>query len=189
MSTALLDYLRTRFREGHQNLFRMVEGLTEEQWEWRPTPAAHNIAFQVWHTARQADYVQEKIAGLAPELTQRLGPAGQIWTAEGLARKWNLDPASLGEGESGFGMQDAVAASLRLPPKPVVLDYTQRACAAADRAVAALSDDYLLTRTMREWAGELPVAAYLVEYLLHDEWVLGTIAALRRAQGLPRVLA
>lgn len=42
---------------------------------------------------------------------------------------------------------------------------------------------------MKDWAGDLPVGAHVVEYLTHDEWVVGTVAALRRAQGLPRLFA
>lgn len=189
MGEAVFDFIKNRYRQSHASLFELVEGLTEEQWTWRPTPQAHNIAFQVWHLGRMNDHVQAKIAKLTPDLERRFGPAHQIWMAEGLARKWDLDPAKLGQGESGFGMEDAVAASLRLPEKAVILQYVRRVCTASEHVVDALTDDQLLTLKTKDWAGDLPVGAHIVEYLAHDEWILGTVAALRRAQGLPRVFA
>lgn len=188
MSQAVVAFIRKRYRQSHESLFQVAEGLTAEQWTFRPTPRAHNIAFQVWHSARFFDYVQSTLAGLSSGRAPQPGPR-QIWHAEGLARKWDLDPAILGEDESGYAMDDAAAAALRLPEGAVIMEYARRTSAAAQQAVDDLTDEQLLTLKVSGWAGELPVAAYLVEYLTHDEWVLGTIAALRRAQGLPRVFA
>lgn len=189
MGEALVAFIRKRYRQSHEMLFQLVEGLTEEEWSWRPTPAGHNIAFQTWHSARFFDYVQTAFAKVNPDRQGRSEPARQIWQTEELAGKWHLDPAKLGEDESGYNMDDATAAALSLPEKAVVLDYARRTSAAALQALDALSDAQVTTLRMKGWAGELPVAGYVVEYMSHDDWVLGTISALRRAQGLPRVIA
>ncbi len=94
----------------------------------------------------------------------------------------------LGIGELGEGMDDRTAAGLRLPGKDVLLDYTRKVFAAAERAVAALTDEQLTT-VMTNWAGDQPIAGHVVEYLAHTEWDIGQIACLRRAQNLPRVIA
>lgn len=187
MPDVLMDAIKNRYRQAHVGFLKLTEGLTEGQMKWRSTPVSHNIAFQVWHTARLTDHFQSKIPAVAPELERKLAPGRQIWTAEGLAAKWGLDPASLGWNETGHGMDDAVAANLRLPGKEALLDYARRAFAAAERAVDALGErDFLLK--MDDWAGVLPLGVYVIEYTIHDEWDAGYIAALRRAQGLPRAL-
>lgn len=188
MGDAVIDAIKNRYRLAHQRLFKMIEGLTAEQWKWRPTPEAHTIAFQVWHTARLTDYFHARLPGVVPELERKLGPGRQIWEAEGLAKKWGLDPGTLGWNEVGFGMDDPVAANLPLPGKEALLAYARRVFAAAERAVDAFDDRHFLIK-MTDWAGELPIGGYVVEYLAHDEWDIGQISALRRAQGIPRALA
>jgi hypothetical protein len=79
-------------------------------------------------------------------------------------------------------MDNAMAATLKFPSKDMLLGYARRVLAAAERAVDAL-DEQDLTRKMNDWAG------YIVEYTTHDEWDIGQIAGLRRAQGLPRAIA
>jgi hypothetical protein len=188
MSDRFIEAIKNRFRAAHQRFFKMLEGVTDDQFRWRPTPVAHSIAFQVWHGGRVNDYFQSKIPGLSAGLTQRLGPGRQIWEVEDLAKRWGLDPAALGWNEIGFGMDDTVAANLALPSRDVVVDYARRALATADRSVEALTDEDFHLK-MVDWAGELPLGAYVLEYLAHDEWDIGQIACLRRAQGLPRVMA
>jgi hypothetical protein len=85
-------------------------------------------------------------------------------------------------------MDNAMAATLKFPSKDMLLGYARRVLAAAERAVDAL-DEQDLTRKMNDWAGELTLAGYIVEYTTHDEWDIGQIAGLRRAQGLPRAIA
>jgi predicted ATPase/class 3 adenylate cyclase len=188
MADSLLEEIRKRYRRAHERLFKMVDGLTVAQLAWRPTPQAHNIAFQTWHLARLDDYFQSRIPSLAPQLERKLGPGKDLWKVEGLASKWGFDPAKLGWNEVGFGMDDAVAAGLRFPPKEALLEYVRRALSAADRAVETLNEQDLMLR-MTDWAGEQSLAGYIVEYIAHDEWDIGQIAGLRRAQGLPRVMA
>lgn len=188
MANAVIEEIKKRYRGAHGRFFKMVEGLTEAQLVWQPTPQAHNIAFQIWHMARLDDYFQSQIPSVAPELARKLGPGKDIWRAEGLAAGWGLDSAKLGWNETGFGMDDAVAASLKFPGKNVLLDYARRALATAERAVDAL-DEKQLALKMKDWAGELTLAGYVIEYTAHDEWDIGQIAGLRRAQGLPRALA
>lgn len=187
MATALLDLVKSRYRQSHKRLLKMVDSITDQQLAWKPTPTAHSVAFQVWHAARIEDYFQFRIAETVPDAQKKLGPARQIWMAENLATRWGLDPNMLGIGELGEGMDDRAAAGLRLPGKDVLMEYTRKAFAAAERAVAALTDEQM-TIMMKDWAGDQPIAGYLIEYLVHTEWDIGQIACLRRAQDLPRVM-
>lgn len=94
----------------------------------------------------------------------------------------------LGWNQTGFGMDDGVAANLALPGREALLDYVRRAFTAAEQTVATLHEKDLQLKLV-DWAGELPLGGYIIEYTAHDEWDVGYIAALRRAQGLPRVIA
>lgn len=188
MAAALLDLVKSRYKQSHERLLKIVGDMTDEQLAWRPTPTAHSVAFQIWHAARIEDYFQFRIAETVPDVQKNLGAARQIWTAENLASRWGLDPKMLGVGELGEGMDDRAATGLRLPRKDVLLDYTRKAFAAAERAAAVLTEKQL-SIMMKDWAGDQPIAGYLVEYLAHTEWDIGQIACLRRAQNLPRVIA
>lgn len=86
-------------------------------------------------------------------------------------------------------MDDKVAARLPLPKKEVVLDYARRAFAAAERAVNAIDTKHFLTtyKSPVDWEGEGFIGQWVVVYRIHDEFHRGQIAALRRAQNLPRV--
>ena len=188
MTVALLNLVKSRYAQSRERVLKMVNDMTDEHLSWKPTPTAHSVAFQVWHAARIEDYFQLRIAETVPDVQKTLGPARQIWTAENLATRWELDPEMLGIGELGEGMDDRAAAGLRLPRKDILLDYARKAFAAAERAVATLTGEHLAVM-MKDWAGDQSIAGYVVEYLAHTEWDIGQIACLRRAQDLPRVIA
>ncbi|HEU4797629.1 MAG TPA: DinB family protein [bacterium] len=191
MSDALVDALKRRYRLGHQRLYKMLEGLTEQQFVWKPAPATHSIAFNAWHLARWADYLQAKIPLMAPSLERKLGPGVQIWEAEGLAEQWVLDPEALGWGQTGMEMSDEAASELALPSMPVVMDYLRRTFDAMERALEALDDEELRIpyRSPNRWEGERPVGEYIIGYAIHNDFHRGQVAYVRRLLGLTRVIA
>lgn len=190
MSEAVLGIVREIYRAIHRRLLKSVEDLTQDQLARRPTPTAHSIAFELWHVARANDSFQARLAGMAPSLTKKLGTARQIWEVEGLVTKWGLDPAKLGPGQVGVGMNDEDAANLKLPGKDILLDYARRAFAAADRAVDAVDETEFVTAFKTSgWPGDKAIGWHVIFNLGHDDWVLGYIVSLRRAQGLPRMEA
>lgn len=183
-----LQALRGQHIQSQRGLLKMVGELTDEQLAWRPTPTSHNIAFQVWHAARAADDIQATLSRVSPSIKNTLGERQEIWQAEGLAVRWGLDPSKLGAGESGYEMDDGVAARLVLPGRPL-LDYARRAFDALERALEAIDPQEWTDLRYDHWGTGQPLWAQVVMYLAHNEWNVGYIAALRRAQGLPRVLA
>ncbi len=86
-------------------------------------------------------------------------------------------------------MDEEVAAWLPLPKKEVVLDYARRAVAAAERTVNAIDTGHFLTtyKSPVDWEARASSDRGVVGYRIHDEFHRGQIAALRRAQNLPRV--
>jgi hypothetical protein len=188
MADTLLSLVKTRYKSSHTRFLKMLDGLTDAQIAWQATPTSHTIAFQAWHGTRLEDYFQLRSGEVVPAIQNQFGPVRQVWVADGLASRWGLDHEGLGWNEVGFGMDDGVAARLKLPNAKALIDYARRVFRAADGTIGALSDTQFMT-PMKDWAGEQPIAGYLVEYLAHTEWDIGQIAALRRAQNLPRVIA
>jgi hypothetical protein len=181
------DLIQNRFRDVHGNLLRFTKELSVEQLNWRPTPVAHSIAFQLWHAARSSDGLAQAMRARLPGIQTRTGQGRDIWRTERLAERWGLDGSQLGVDEDGFQMDDHVAATLRFP-REELLDYARQAFDSAERALEAIGDGEAET-TLDWWGGKQPVMWYLLEFLAHDDWSLGAIAALRRAQGLSRILA
>lgn len=189
-------------RETHLHVLRLVESLSDEQLNWRPHAAATSIAFNLWHLARWADFLQATIPSMAAELGHRLGKGRQIWEAEGLAVRWGLAGTDLGDAATGMLLMDDVAAArLPLPGKAALLDYARRAFASAERAVEAIDDALFL-------APSAPVLSYyrsqefyrrlgldpadppplligrvVLEHLAHDNRHLGMIDHLLGLQG------
>lgn len=191
MSDAFADALKRRYRLGHRRLYKMLEGLTDEQFSWKPAPATHSIAFNAWHLARWADYLQAKIPSMAPSLEHKLGPGVQIWEVQGLAKQWGLESDALGWGQTGMEMTDETAGDLALPLMTVVMDYLRRTFDAMERALEAIDDEDLriLYRSPNQWEGERPVGEYIIGYAIHNDFHRGQVAYVRRLLGLTRVIA
>jgi hypothetical protein len=87
MANVVLDEIKKRYHAAHHRFFKMVEGLTDAQLTWRPTPQPHTITFQIWHMARLDDYFQSRIPSLAPELARKLGPGQRHLESRGTGRQ------------------------------------------------------------------------------------------------------
>ena len=189
MDPTVLDVIKQLFAETHRRLLKIVDDLTDYQLAQRPTPSSHSVGFEVWHAARANDALAVRLATMTPALRERRGPVAEIWGSGRLAEAWKLDPERLGMHQTGTGMNDEDAAAVRLPGKSVLLDYARQAFAAAEAAVNAVDDRDAVTVVPSggRWPGDQTVIWYVLFNYGHDDWVLGYISALRRAQGLKRV--
>jgi hypothetical protein len=57
-----------------------LDGLTPEQWRWRPTPTANHILWTVWHLTRIED----------AWVNWYLSDNGEIWKTRGWAEKFGM---------------------------------------------------------------------------------------------------
>jgi hypothetical protein len=178
MTTSIMAEISERYRTTHANLLELVDGLTEAQLAWTPNATTPSAGFHVWHLARWADYLQELIHGRG----------SQLWEQEGLAARWNLATASLGYAQTGMGMDDTPAVTLRLPQKDLLLDYARRALAAAQHAVATIGDqDFhtVYTTLHGENWHDGHIGPIIVTWMTHDSRHLGMIEGLVGVQGAP----
>jgi hypothetical protein len=169
------------FEQVHGEVLKLVESLSDEQLAWQPHPSATSIAFNVWHIARWTDYVQSKMPQITQVLSQRLEPRQQVWHTEGLAGKWGLDSASLGDVEAGNDL-GVLAVQIHLPGQAILLEYLRHCYTLEEQALAAIDDQQFQERRI-DGTG-LPdetVGHWLMWHLVHEWEHLGMM---RYIQGM-----
>jgi hypothetical protein len=170
-----------------REILELCRGVDEETFR-RHVPGTNTLAHDLWHTARWADHLQSIISEMSPELTARLGVREEIWTAEGLKERWGMEGLDLGHVDTGFGMDEELAATMPMPPTPELFEYAERAVAAAKEVVAGLSEDDLLhpahvAQERSTWLDPGPEPRGLVfnwvqAYLRHDAQHVGAMTTL-----------
>jgi uncharacterized damage-inducible protein DinB len=88
--SAFKEALLSGLEEYLQSLRLAIEGLTPAEVRWQPTMHTNHIAWLVWHMARVEDsWVSRLLAGTT-----------QVWTAQGWADRFHMDPESTGSGHA-----------------------------------------------------------------------------------------
>jgi hypothetical protein len=155
-------------------IIEVVSPLSEEQLRWQPGVTAPSIRFHLFHLARWADNLQSTVTEAD----------GELWQRENVARRWGLDPDTLGIGESGATMDDEAAMRLALPDKDELVDYAMRAIMAADQALSQI-DDAAFQRIVLAFGGRvLSIGEVITDQLEHMSRHLGMIEALRGVQSM-----
>lgn len=177
MSGEALELAKHRAKLTHQLLLKVVDGLDDEQLAWRPMPRAHSLGWTLWHLARTADAFWASVPDTDPKQ--------QLWQREDLARKWGLDEALLGTNGLGTGVDDEVAAKLRPPAAPALMDYARRTFGALD-AVIDRMDDPLWCRehTSTFFDGPATVGRSVMASIGHDNRHLGEMEYIKGLMGL-----
>jgi len=112
--------------------------------------------------------------------------------AEALAARWGLAEATLGNAQTGMGMDEDVSAKLALPVKADVVAYATRSFAAVDALLASVDDELLdeLVRVPHDrtpWISQArprTVLYWILLYLDHGARHLGMVETLRGIAGL-----
>ena len=126
-----------------QGMLSSTEDLTNEQITQQPSPTAPPIGWHLFHIARWADRLQASFSIKSSELEQPSHLPSEIWTVEGLAKQWGLNPERLGLLETGAGMavdEVVIVASLG---KSILLEYARRTFSEVEQAVRELTVEQL----------------------------------------------
>jgi hypothetical protein len=171
------------FALAHERALKVVENLTSRQFAKALHPSVHSIGWQLWHIARWEDRFAEILLEKLPSLSDRHGPARQLWNSESIGERWGLPVARMGFRDTGTKMDELAADQMRLPKKSEVVDYAQRAFAFADEVCSSLTDKLVLM--------ELPgdpdhdsVGQNLMYWLDHVQRHLGMMEAMKGQLGL-----
>jgi hypothetical protein len=111
----------------HQRVLRAIDGLTDDQLYWRPSPDTNSIGWLAWHLSRWKDRFA---ANAAHE--------EQVWTAQDWAARMSIEPGRTGQGDT----LKQVAAFR--PPRDLLLGYLEAAHAATIDRVSRLGPERLM---------------------------------------------
>jgi hypothetical protein len=171
----------------HRALLSLVEELSQDQFQWRPTRGPQSIGWNLWHTARWDDYLAQVLVEETPSLSG-LGPPRQVWNERNLATRWGLDSVDLGLEDGGTTLTDLQAAAMTFPSKEAVIEYAQQAFDHLDAILPELDDSLipqmLPTVTTEAFPIHDPYGVTVVEMFRHACEHLGTMEALKGMLGL-----
>ena len=147
----------------------LVDGLTDEQLAWRPSPTAHSIGWTLWHIARADDNAQRDITAAA----------ATIWKEGGYRERWGFSTDQMTR------MEDAAAAAMPMPRKDELLSYVRAAFAAMDASVSAVTDEQFNDEVESRFYGRrAAVGEICVGVLGHDGRHLGEMEYIKGLLGL-----
>jgi hypothetical protein len=179
--------IASRYRTCHEAALTMVDELSVNQFEWRPTKGPQSIAWNLWHIARWDDYLAEVLVKQTPSL-RHLGPPKQVWKELNLATRWGLGSADLGLEDGGTGLADGQAAAMKFLSKEAVVEYAGGAFEHLDSVLPELDDTLirllLPTVTTEAFPMHDSYGVTVMEMFRHACEHLGTMQALKGMLGL-----
>jgi|SRR5437867_3986257 len=164
----------------HTRVLHVIDDLDDAALRERPG-RANPIAFDLWHIARWADWLQTEIS------TTRGEDVRSIWEREDLPARWRWDGAKLGAFQTGMGMDEGVSAQLPLPEKSEIERYARECFSAFDAVVASLGEEDLRGELKSGSPNEMDDAkihTWIVSILVHANRHLGMIESLKGSLGL-----
>ena len=142
---ALQEFIRESIEVNWEWLERYIDGLTQEEIEFRPNDQCHSIGFILWHYGRALDMWTQTLARKQPQLYER------EWS-----EKLGFKPEAM---DVGFGYSAEDLANWNCPDKGLLVEY---ATAARDNFLGFLGehDDESLGTTMmtNRQGNEIPLA-------------------------------
>ena len=148
----LQDFIRQAFETNWEWTERYIDGLTQEEIEYRPNDQCHSIGFILWHYGRALDrWVQTRAKG-EPQLYE------QGW-AEHLGK--DPDPNDLGY---GYGVEEL--SNWTCPDKSLLEEYANAVRNNLLEYLDSLDEEALLNTEMTTgWGETLSVGAILFHLL------------------------
>ena len=128
----LRDFVIGCLEQHYNAMARSVDGLSDAELDWMPTPECSSVGFLVWHYGRTLDRW----------VHSRLQDAPQLWE-QGWAER--LGQGGVSADDTGYGYGPEQLATFRTPEAITLLDY----CAATLEAAR----DYLQGRDDADFAG------------------------------------
>ena len=151
---ALQEFIRESFEVNWEWLERYLEGLTQEEVEYRPGGECHSIGFIVWHYGRALDLWTQTLARKEPQLYE-----------QGWADRLGMAAEAMDVG-FGYGAEDL--AGWVCPDKGLLVEY---AAAARDNLLGFLAehdDASLVGNTMVTRRGDTITIAGMFRMLLWE---------------------
>lgn len=151
-------------------MIRSVDGLSEKEMHWMPTPECSSIGFLVWHYGRTLDrWVHSRLQG-EPQLWE-LGWASRLGQEA-------IDPS-----DTGYGYGPQQLALFRHPETELLLAYASASLEAAKRLLASWNEeDFDRKSVINPRGGSMTLANMCQQLLWEFNQHGGQIAYLRGLQ-------
>jgi len=165
------ELLRTSLRSMHALLDKAVEGMTAEQFNFRPKEGGVSAFFSLWHYVRTEDNIVNWVIQQKPT----------VWLEGGYDQKFGLPRTS-----QGTGMTEEEANAIQIQDVPLWLEYQRKVWQATDDYLATMSSEEFETRRVTiKPVGEMSLWDGLYGMCLsHGYRHVGEIEYVRGVQGL-----
>lgn len=164
------EFLRSSLASMHSLLDKAVEGMTAEQFNFRPQEGGVSAFFSLWHYVRTEDNIVHWVA-------QRVNP---VWLQGGYDERFGLPRTS-----QGTGMTTEEANAVQIHDVATWHEYQQKVWAATDAFLANLPDEELKRPVTVKPLPERPLWDALMGLCLtHGYRHVGEIEYARGVQGL-----
>ncbi len=171
MATSQKELLRTSLRSMHNLLDKAVEGMTAEQFNFRPQEGGVTAFFSLWHYVRTEDNIIQWVTQQKPT----------VWLEGAYDTHFGLPRTS-----QGTGMTEEQARAVVIQDVPSWLKYQSEVWASTDAYLSNMSPEEFDTRTvtikplgpMSLWDGIYGIG------LSHGYRHVGEIEYVRGVQGL-----
>ena len=166
----LRDFVKGCLEQHYNAMTRSVDGLSQDELAWMPTPECSSIGFLVWHYGRTLDRW----------IHSRLQDVPQLWE-QGWAER--LGQQHIGADDTGFGYGPEELASFSTPDGAVMLQYARAALDAANQHLDALGDaEFDGIEVLNPRGGSMTLANMCQQLLWEFNQHGGQIAYLRGMQ-------
>ncbi len=166
----LADFVSGCLDHHFRAMIRSVDGLSEDEMRWAPTPECSSIGFLVWHYGRTLDrWIHSRLQGV-PQLWE------QGWAAR-LGQELN-DP-----NDTGYGYGQEQLAAFQHPDREILLGYGAATLDAAKTFLATLDDsDFDRRNVVNPRGGAMTLGNICQQLLWEFNQHGGQIAYLRGMQ-------
>lgn len=166
----LSEFVQGCLEQHYNAMLRSVDGLSDEELSWMPTPECSSIGFLIWHYGRTLDRW----------LHSRLQDVPQLWE-QGWAERLGQQPISADDTGYGYGPEEL--ATFKVPDGATLLDYCSANLAAANQYLATIGDsDFDATGVLNPRGGTMSLANLCQQLLWEFNQHGGQIAYVRGLQ-------
>ena len=123
----LREFVKGCLEQHYNAMVRSVDGMSEEELSWMPTPDCSSMGFLVWHYGRTLDRW----------VHSRLQDVPQLWE-QGWAER--LGQQDIPAADTGYGYGPEQLASFRIPSSAHLLEYCSATLEAANAFLDSLGD-------------------------------------------------
>lgn len=148
------DVVTAGYESVLQTLERALDGLTEDDLNWQPSPDCNSIGWLTWHLTRAQDGLISLLMG-----------EEQLWIRDGWHAKFGR-PSDAQDSGSGHTPQDVAA--FKSPDTKTLLDYHQAVLERSRRYFPTLSEADLDRVVNVPWFQPPPTVGVFLNIILSD---------------------